>query len=202
MKVFGGLVLAVALAWFLVGVKQESIANNPEPRKLKPDQGRQTATSFTIGRVELLHPAAIDERNNDARLTRFRDGVSYWHPSVKLGGDLHHENETAYRDLEIIDEVLSNYRLVYQENPVGTDNEEFAAALTGENPKKVVFIDPGLLSDGELLDRYGNPYVFHPLKADVMDLRSLGPDGQLWTGDDISLDVEKTKSELGLTREE
>ncbi len=202
MKVFGGLVLAVALAWFLVGVKQESIANNPEPRKLKPDQGGQTATSFTIGRVELLHPAAIDERNTDARLTRFRDGVSYWHPSVKLGDDLHHENETAYRDLEIIDEVLSNYRLVYQENPVGTDNEEFAAALTGENPKKVVFIDPGLLSDGELLDRYGNPYVFHPLKADVMDLRSLGPDGQLWTVDDVSLDVEKTKSELGLAREE
>ena len=202
MKVFGGLVLAVVLAWFLVGVKQESIANNPEPRKLKPDQGGQTATNFSIGRIELRHPAAIDESNTDARLTRFRDGVSYWHPSVKLGGDLHHENETAYRDLEIIDEVLSNYRLVYQGNPVGTDNEEFAAALTGENPKKVVFIDPGLLSDGELLDRYGNPYVFHPLKADVMDLRSLGPDGQLWTVDDISLDVEKTKSELGLAREE
>ena len=35
-----------------------------------------------------------------------------------------------------------------------------------------------------------------------MDLRSLGPDGQLWTGDDISLDVEKTKSELGLAGEE
>jgi hypothetical protein len=202
MKVFGGLVLAVVLAWFLVGVKQESIANNPEPRQLKPDQGGQTATNFSIGRIELRHPAAIDESNTDTRLTRFRDGVSYWHPSVKLGGDLHHENETAYRDLEIIDEVLSNYRLVYQENPVGTDNEEFAAALTGENPKKVVFIDPGLLSDGELLDRYGNPYVFHPLKADVMDLRSLGPDGQLWTVDDISLDVEKTKSELGLAREE
>ncbi|HBE95543.1 MAG TPA: hypothetical protein DDW68_00035 [Verrucomicrobiales bacterium] len=201
MKVFGGLVLAVALAWFLVGLKRESVLTIPEPVTPKPDQVRRTATSFTIGRVELLHLAAIDERNTDARLTRFRDGVSYWHPSVKLGGDLHQENKTAHRDLEIIDEVLSNYRLVYQENPVGTDNEEFAAALTGENPKKVVFIDPGLLSDGELLDRYGNPYIFHPLKADVMDLRSLGPDGQLWTGDDVSLDVEKTKSELGLARE-
>lgn len=202
MKIFGGLVLAVALAWFLVGLKRESVATIPEPVTPKPDQAEAKVTGFSIGRIKLRHPAAIDESNTDARLTRFRDGVSYWHPSVKLGGDLHHENETAYRDLEIIDEVLSNYRLVYQENPVGTDNEEFAAALTGENPKKVVFIDPGLLSDGELLDRYGNPYVFHPLKADVMDLRSLGPDGQPWTGDDISLDVEKTKSELGLAREE
>ena len=202
MKVFGGLVLAVVLVWFLAGLKWESVLTIPEPVTPKLDQGEATVTGFSIGRIELRHPAVIDKSNTDARLTRFRDGVSYWHPSVKLGGDLHHENETAYRDLEIIDEVLRNYRLVYQENPVGTDNEEFAAALTGENPKKVVFIDPGLLSDGELLDRYGNPYIFHPLKADVMDLRSLGPDGQLWTGDDVSLDVKKTKSELGLAREE
>ena len=202
MKVFGGLVLAVALVWFLVALKWEFVANIPGPVTPILDQGEATVTGFSIGRIELRHPAVIDKSNTDARLTRFRDGVSYWHPSVKLGGDLHHENETAYRDLEIIDEVLRNYRLVYQENPVGTDNEEFAAALTGENPKKVVFIDRGLLSDGELLDRYGNPYIFHPLKADVMDLRSLGPDGQLWTGDDVSLDVEKTKSELGLAREE
>ena len=202
MKVFGGLVLAVVLVWFLAGLKWESVLTIPEPVTPKLDQGEATVTGFSIGRIELRHPAVIDKSNTDARLTRFRDGVSYWHPSVKLGGDLHHENETAYRDLEIIDEVLRNYRLVYQENPVGTDNEEFAAALTGENPKKVVFIDPGLLSDGELLDRYGNPYIFHPLKADVMDLRSLGPDSQLWTGDDVSLDVKKTKSELGLAREE
>ena len=202
MKVISGLVLVVVLAWFLVGEKQEPAANAPESENSNPDQGEATVTSFTIGRVELLHPAAIDESNTDARLTRFRDGVSYWHPSVKLGSDLHRENQTAYRDLEIIDEILSNYRLVYQENPVGTDNEEFAAALAGENPKKVVFIDPALLSNGELLDRFGKPYVFHPLKADVMDLRSRGQDGQLWTKDDVTLDLQGVESQLGLVRDE
>ena len=85
---------------------------------------------------------------------------------------------------------------------MGTDNEEFAAALAGENSKKVVFIDPGLLSDGELLDRFGSPYVFHPLKADLMDLRSRGRDGQLWTKDDVSLDLQNVERELGLMRDE
>ena len=85
---------------------------------------------------------------------------------------------------------------------MGTDNEEFASALAGENPKKVVFIDPGLLVDGELLDRFGAPYVFHPLKADVMDLRSRGQDGQLWTEDDVSLDVREVEAGLGLVNED
>ena len=62
----------------------------------------------------------------------------------------------------------------------------------------MVFIDPGLLVDGELLDRYGSPYIFHPLKSDVMDLRSRGEDGQLWTADDVALDVRNVERELGL----
>ena len=95
MKVYGGLVLAVALVWFLAGLKWESAATIPGPVTPKLDQGEATVTGFSIGRIELRHPAAIDESNTDARLTRFRDGVSYWHPSVKLGGDLHHENEIA-----------------------------------------------------------------------------------------------------------
>lgn len=201
------LALAICLVWLLVEFSQKSGSREQESSELEAGlqesgRGQATVTSFSIGRAELSHPSAIDKSNTDHRFTRFNDGVTYWHHSVQLSNDLHRKNQDVSRDLEIIDEILSNYRLVLKENPVGTDNEEFAAALAGENSKQVVFIDPNLLSDGELLDRYGSPYVFHPLKADVMDLRSLGPDRQLWTTDDVSLGLQEIESELGLVRDE
>lgn len=202
MKFFCGVIVAVALAWFLAGVSREPASPNLEAEQARSPDREATVTSFSIGKIELLHPAAIDESNSDPRFTRFTDGVSYWHPSVKLGRELHRESQTAFQDLEMINEILGNYRMIFKENPVGTDNEEFASALAGENAKKIVFIEPGLLSDGELLDRYGFPYMFHPQSADAMDLRSRGPDGQLWTEDDVSFDPRKGQRELSLVREE
>ncbi len=200
LKVICALVVAALLGWFLE-VKQKPASSSIESGQKSSGKGEASVTSFSIGGFEYFHPALIDESNTDHRFTRFSDGVSYWHQTVKLSRELHRENQKVPRDLEIIDEILKGYRLIYQENPVGTDNEEFAAALAGENPKKVVFVDPGLLLNGELLDRFGSPYVFHPLKADVMGLRSRGPDGQLWTEDDVVFD-EQDKAKLGLAREE
>lgn len=189
-KIIGAGVLAIVLVWFLVG-KGPSTGALTEPEDGSSEkEARSGETRFFIGGVELSHPAEIDEQNEDHRFTRFRDGVSFWHHSVKLSGMLHRPDQEAQRDLEIIKEILGAYRLVFQENPVGTDNEEFTAALAGENPKKVVFIDPGLLVNGELLDRYGFPYYFHPLSAELMGLRSRGRDGELWTADDVILDPE------------
>ena len=71
----------------------------------------------------------------------------------------------------------------------------------GGNPKNVFFLDPNLSAlneHGELLDRWGSPFVFHSLKADLMDIRSPGPDRELWTKDDLSLDHENTEAELRL----
>ena len=203
-NVTGGLVLAFALVWFLVEWSPPSApaSEDSSPNELNSAGQGSGITNFAIGEVKMSHPSEIDEGNTDHRFTRFQDGVSYWHHTVKLSHELHRQDQETFRDLEIIDEILSGYRLVYQENPVGTDNEEFAAALAGENPKKVVFIDPQLLVDGELLDRYGSPYVFHPLKSDVMDLRSRGEDGQLWTVDDVSLGLQGIKSQLGLVSED
>jgi len=201
LKLIGALGALAILGWFIFGPSDEPVAGRAGTTQGEKIQGASSRSDFSIGRVTLSHPAGIDEDNEDRRFTRFLDGVSYWHQTVKLSAELHQQDQEAARDLEIINEILGVYRLLYQENPVGTDNEEFAMALAGENPKKVVFIDPKLLVDGELLDRYGFPYHFHPLKADVMGLRSRGPDGQLWTDDDISLDVGGVESELGLVRE-
>ena len=43
---------------------------------------------------------------------------------------------------------------------------------------------------GQLLDRFGNPYYFHPVSEQMIEIRSAGPDGKLWTNDDVALEDE------------
>ncbi|MDB4416904.1 hypothetical protein N9277_01420 [bacterium] len=142
----------------------------------------------------------IDTTNTDTRFTRFLDGRVHWQASFTTSRQLHQSPDPS-ADLHLIEQLLSHYRLLHQENPVGTDNAEIIAQLLGENPKNVFFLDPDLSAlneHGELLDRWGSPFVFHSLKADLMDIRSPGPDRELWTKDDLSLDHENTEAELRL----
>ncbi|MDB4266410.1 hypothetical protein N9889_02205 [bacterium] len=144
----------------------------------------------------------IDTSNTDPRFTRFLDGRVHWQASFTTSRQLHQSPDPS-ADLHLIEQLLSQYRLVYQENPVGTDNAEIIAQLLGGNPKNVFFLDPNLSAlneHGELLDRWGSPFVFHSLKADLMDIRSPGPDRELWTKDDLSLGYEDAEAELRLNR--
>lgn len=66
-------------------------------------------------------------------------------------------------------------------------NEEFVHALTDH----VALGDAALPSDhpaivkGRLVDRWGNPWFFHQEAADVIEVRSAGADGKLFTKDDV-----------------
>jgi hypothetical protein len=90
--------------------------------------------------------------------------------------------------LENMRRAVVNYGSTFSGNPVGT-NPEIAAALNGENPKQIKFIDPenGLRINGkgELVDSWGSPFFFHQLSAADMEIRSAGPDKIMWTGDDL-----------------
>ncbi|MEP4077961.1 hypothetical protein [Haloferula sp.] len=133
----------------------------------------------------------VDTTNTDKRFTRFTDGTIHFAQSFATSRKLHKAPDPRV-DLELVTQLLDDYRLVYKENPVGTDNAEIVAQLLGKNSKKIFFIDPALSAinaNGELLDRWGSPYVFHPLRSDLMDVRSIGPDRTLWTDDDMSLDL-------------
>jgi len=92
--------------------------------------------------------------------------------------------------LENMRTTLRHYSLRFGENPVG-DNAEITAALTGKNPKHVVFLNPedGLrLNDkGQLVDNWNTPYFFHQLSSTVMEIHSAGPDRRMWTPDDLVL---------------
>ncbi len=67
-------------------------------------------------------------------------------------------------------------------------NEEFAAALRGRNRDQLRFLPdthPCFNASGQLIDRWGSPLFFHVNDRTRIDLRSAGPDRQMWTRDDL-----------------
>ena len=93
-------------------------------------------------------------------------------------------------DLHAMAHVFSNLRLLVKGDApfrMGA-NEEFAAALMGRNAAKEVFLmapHACLNAKGQLVDRWGSPLFFHVRNANRIDLRSAGPDGEMWTADDL-----------------
>lgn len=103
---------------------------------------------------------------------------------------LHDPAGGVERDLAILQDVLQQYR--YEEagrgNPVGGAAEVAAALLAPGPGGGPGWIDPARVAvdaEGRILDRWGTPYFFHALAGDQMEIRSAGPDRQLWTADDV-----------------
>lgn len=104
--------------------------------------------------------------------------------SVRLLDD----SSNAREDIAIIQELLQEYRRNLGGNPVG-ENDEVTAALLGTNEKQLVYLADvvkRLIDDnGRLTDRWGNPYVFHALSGNSMEIRSAGSDGIPYNADDL-----------------
>ena len=106
-----------------------------------------------------------------------------------LADRLNAPNGTIQADLRIVSDVFDAYRSNFHENPVGT-NAEITAALTGRNRLMLALIPPNhsaVSLRGELCDRWGHAFFFHQLSGTRMEIRSAGPDGKLWTDDDVML---------------
>lgn len=94
---------------------------------------------------------------------------------------------TPATELARVARTVRDYRAAFGANPVGL-NKEIARALLGDNPRGARFLDPAtarLNAQGELLDDWGHPYFFHALSGTVMEIRSAGPDGRVFTPDDL-----------------
>lgn len=150
-------------------------------------------------------PRTIEEKageiaSDDPRLARFSDGSRQYNVAVERSRELHKSTDPE-EDLHLVSQLFDDYRFFFQSNPVGSENYEIVAQLLGENEERILFLDRSigaLTSDGLLLDRWGTPYVFHPLTSTEMGVRSSGPDQELWTGDDLSLDKSNVEEELQL----
>lgn len=97
-------------------------------------------------------------------------------------------NETAEEDVATVVLILEEFRRAFGAMPMGEQNDEIVRRLQGENPKGIAVLPrshPNLSPEGELLDRWGTPYRFHPESAWLTTVRSAGQDRQMWTRDDI-----------------
>lgn len=120
-------------------------------------------------------------------------------PMLQARADqLHEADQPPERDLEIIAEFLQTYGRARGGNPIG-GNAEITAALTGTDGHQGRVYPPihRTIKDGQLTDRWGTPYWFHPNSGSEMEIRSAGPDKELFTLDDVVLNP--SPSGLGAT---
>lgn len=93
-------------------------------------------------------------------------------------------------DLHDIARMLGNFALLVKgDNPLPLGaNEEIAAALRGKNKAALRALPDAYRAfnaKGQLIDRWGTPLYFHAESRDRLDVRSAGPDRQMWTADDL-----------------
>ena len=103
--------------------------------------------------------------------------------------ELNAPDSTIQRDFEILDTLLDFFRKFNGGvNPQGGEIEEIVVELSGQKGKLLAVLPPDhpfINSNGELLDRWGTPFHFHPVDYDTLEIRSAGPDHKLWTADDV-----------------
>lgn len=95
---------------------------------------------------------------------------------------------TPEKEIAILLDLFQIYRREFGGFPAGQGNDQFMNALRGANPGKLpIFpldhprLDPG----GNLLDAWQQPYRFHPVSRDRLEIRSAGPDREIFTADDL-----------------
>lgn len=108
-----------------------------------------------------------------------------------LADQLNAPGQTPQQDLQTVAAFIELYRRAFKSgNPVG-ENMDITTALTGTaDPKRPGRVFPprhNAIRGGQLVDRWGTPFWFHPESAFKMEIRSAGPDRALFTEDDVVL---------------
>jgi hypothetical protein len=139
-----------------------------------------------------LEPARIPEvriqkKNEKAVIDQV---VFEQHPlAQELTAGLNQPEKSAQDDLQALAQILYTFRQTFNGNPIG-QNDDITAALLGANDKHILFLakESAPIRDGKMVDRWGTPYGFHPVSGQKMELRSAGPDREMFTPDDILLE--------------
>ena len=105
-------------------------------------------------------------------------------------GGLNDPAGSVQRDIEIVSRVFQTWQTNFplEGNPVG-GNREITTSLTGRNRLGLVLLPPDFPAinvAGEWCDRWGTPWFFHQISGREMEVRSAGPDRQLYTADDVT----------------
>ena len=176
--------LLLLLLLALVGLVyyMNKTVTSPEVQKAIAKAKATTQASSPAAPLPSIAPTSTNKPAPSARLD----------PELqKLADQLNSPDNSPQRDLEIVGEFLSLYARAFRSGyPTGL-NEDITAALTGTaNPDQPGFLFPKNsphVRNGQLVDRWGTPLWFHPESGTKMEIRSAGPDKNLFTDDDVIL---------------
>lgn len=162
-----GVALVLAAATIFVALRKR------ETPRSTPAGGVQTAPS-SRSPSSALSPSQVPEPRIGERILE-----NYGDPS-----------RPPEEDLAGVARTLENFALLVKgDNPLPLGaNEEIANALRGKNRAGLRALPdehPALNAQGQLIDRWGTPLFFHARSRDRLDIRSAGPDRQMWTADDL-----------------
>lgn len=112
--------------------------------------------------------------------------ISVHQSAPELAAQLTRNDLDTTARIEAVNQILYVYRQGFGGNPSG-QNEDIVAAILGENEKRTALLpkDCPAIQGGKLVDEWGTPYWFHSVTAKVMEIRSAGPDRDLFTNDDV-----------------
>jgi hypothetical protein len=109
--------------------------------------------------------------------------------NLQKADSLNSPNHSVQEDLQIIAEFVDLLGKAGINHSLG-DNADITAALTGTQyagQKGHLFPrQHNALRGGRLVDRWGTPFWFHANGPGKLEIRSAGPDKQLFTPDDIA----------------
>lgn len=159
------IILTVVTAWMFKAVDSPEIQQALKAKSQKASSGGQVRPMMARAEPVYIDPVNLAQANL-----------------------LNAPNRTPHEDVQIVAEFVDLYRKALGSNPTG-QNEDITAALTGNFGQTGRVFPPNspAIRDGKLVDRWGTPYWFHPESGTKMEIRSAGPDKDLFTDDDISL---------------
>ncbi len=162
-------VLGILAAWMFSAVTSSKVRNAALERGAAASSPRRQPEP---GNPRLPPPAPAVSTAMDPHLR-------------ELSHSLNAPSHETPQDLEIVNELLGLFQRATGAHPSG-DNGDITAALVGSGPEGVFLSRSApAVRDGQLVDRWGTPYWFHPIATNLTEIRSAGPDRQLFTGDDL-----------------
>ncbi len=117
-----------------------------------------------------------------ARAATLENPVNSWERLLVADG-------TPVEDRASLEDIVINYLQSAPHPtraPLGTNEEITRALMDGDalGESAIPASHPAIVS-GQLVDRWGSPWFFHQLSADLIEVRSAGPDRKLFTPDDV-----------------
>lgn len=168
-------VLMIAAWWLWHDPSTLRLAEHEAARENSPPLPNQAVSPDSASRTE--SPTSISQ-------------VEQARTGSPLATELNAPNGSAAQDVDILRQLIGQYLTALQRKPgppIG-DDHDLVHVLTGHNPLHLTVIPathPAISPQGRLLDRFGTPYLVHPVSSHNYQIRSAGPDRKLFTLDDV-----------------